>query len=389
MLRATFRPERLPKRPPPGAPESVTEPVLRPSLPVEVLDDVRTARSDPASAGGSERETKREPIFRVGELVSGQFEVRAVIGEGGMAQVVEAHDHVLDRRVALKAAWPNPRIPPLRNEARALAAFRHPSLVTVHAIGEHRGIEYIVMERIYGVPLSEHLRRRHQAAAIFAIDEVLDLLVELAEGVAVVHRAGVAHRDIKPGNVMLTPDRRVVLMDFGLVLPEVSVGDQTLVAGSPPYMAPEALTNTVETGEGHLVDLYALGVLAFELLTGERPFAETTMEALYRVHGTQAVPDVRALRPEVPLKLGALLGEMLAKAPQDRPPSAESVAWRLAGIRDALRAAEERARGMSSLPAARSAPPSTPPESEASSPSLPEAPSVAYIDVLIVEDDED
>ncbi len=330
----------------------------------------RAAGLAPSESSGSlGDETEHEPVFRLGELVSGTFEVRTLLGEGGMAQVYEAHDHVLDRRVALKASWPDPRLPPLRNEARALAAFRHPSLVTVHGVGEHRGVEYIVMERIYGVPLSEHLRNRRAAGVPFPVDEALGLLIELVEGLAVVHRAGVAHRDVKPGNVMLTPDRRIVLMDFGLVLPEYSVADQRLIAGSPPYMAPEALANAVAPGQGQLVDLYALGVVAFEVLAGKRPYAETELRALFQVLGASSVPDLREVRPDVPEALAHLVSEMLARDPHERPPSAEAIAWRLGGVAARL-GAEVATR--ESLPVARSVPPE------------PEA-----LEVLVVEDDDD
>ena len=146
----------------------------------------------------AERGEESKPIFSPGEIVAENYEIRCMLGEGGMAQVWEARDHVLDRRVALKAAWPDPRLPPLRNEARALAAFRHPSLVTVHALAHHRGIEMIVMERIYGISLADHIEQRLQGGVPFKVKEVLTPLIDVAEGLAVVHRAGIAHRDIKP-----------------------------------------------------------------------------------------------------------------------------------------------------------------------------------------------
>ena len=99
-------------------------------------------------------------IFATGELLDGVYEIMQLLGRGGMGEVFEAHDHLLNRRVAIKAAWPNPLTPPLRNEARALAAFQHPSLVSVHTLGEHRGIDYLVMERVYGVSLTQHAATR-------------------------------------------------------------------------------------------------------------------------------------------------------------------------------------------------------------------------------------
>lgn len=252
-----------------------------------------------------------------------------------MGQVFEAHDTSLDRRVAIKAAWPHIPGPGLRNEARALAAFRHPSLVTVYGLGVHRSIDYIIMERIYGVSLQTLVFQKKNQRQRFEVDEVRRILLALAEGLAVVHRAGIAHRDVKPGNVMLTPDQRVVLMDFGLFLPEFEMAQQSFIAGSPPYMAPEALTNTLSPGSGPAVDLFALGVTAWELLTLELPREADDVEALYEMLKTP-LPDIRTRRPDVPEPLARLVAELCAFDPADRPPSAEHVAWSLRRIERAV-----------------------------------------------------
>ena len=280
----------------------------------------------------SEHPPDQPLIFQNGELVDRVYEIRSLLGQGGMAQVYEAHDHDLNRRIALKAAIPDPNLPSLRTEARALAAFSHPSLVTVHSMGEFRGIEYIVMERIYGVSLSEHIRQRRKLNMPFRVSEVLEPLILLAEGLAVVHRAGIAHRDVKPGNVMLTPAHRVVLMDFGLVLPEFEVASAGFIAGSPPYMPPEALTNTINSGEGQLVDIYALGVIAFEMLAGRWPFPAKSMSELWDMLVAGTVPDIGKDRPDVPDKLRQMITEMLAFSPTERPQSAEALAWHLKAI---------------------------------------------------------
>ena len=114
-------------------------------------------------------------IFATGELLDGVYEIMQLLGRGGMGQVFEAHDHLLNRRVAIKAAWPNPLSPPLRNEARALAAFQHRSLVGVYTLGEHRGIDYLVMERIYGVSLTQHASTRFDGGEVFSAAEVIEL----------------------------------------------------------------------------------------------------------------------------------------------------------------------------------------------------------------------
>lgn len=344
---------------------------LSPLLPTELPPPKSSVLSHAATEQGYSAPEEIEkgeskPIFAPGEIVAESYEIRCLLGEGGMAQVWEARDHVLDRRVALKAAWPNPLLPPLRNEARALAAFRHPSLVTVHALAEHRGIEFIVMERIYGITLADHIEQRINAGVKFTVEEVLSPLIDIAEGLAVVHRAGIAHRDIKPDNVMLTTDSRVVLMDFGLVLPEFDVSSQQMVAGSPPYMPPESLSNSVERGDGQLVDIYALGVLAFEMLAGHRPFYKAKdMAELWSMHADGFVPDIADERDDLPAGLAAFITEILAKDPSARPQSAEGIAWSLKRMR-----AESERRPTPSGPA-------------------PSAEPRASVEVLLVEDDAD
>ena len=295
---------------------------------------MRDLSGGPAIASGEPLADDENRIFATGELLDGVYEIIKLLGRGGMGQVFEAHDHLLNRRVAIKAAWPNPLTPPLRNEARALAAFQHPSLVSVHTLGEHRGIDYLVMERVYGVSLSQHSETRWGSGEPFSASEVVQILLPAAEGLSVVHRAGLVHRDIKPDNIMLTPVHRVVLMDFGLVLPEFDVDAQQRIAGSPPYMAPEALLNTAATGSGHLVDIFGLGVLAYELLTALRPYGGSTMREVIASHERGQPAALAELRPDCPLALCQLVHEMLSPNPQLRNQSAEAVAWQLRAVRD-------------------------------------------------------
>ena len=283
-------------------------------------------------------------IFATGELLDGVYEIMQLLGRGGMGQVFEAHDHLLNRRVAIKAAWPNPLSPPLRNEARALAAFQHPSLVSVHTLGEHRGIDYLVMERVYGVSVTHHASTRWSSGQRFTPAEVVQIVMPAAEGLSVVHRAGLVHRDIKPDNIMLTPAHRVVLMDFGLVLPEFDVNGQQRVAGSPPYMAPEALLNTAERGKGQLVDIFGLGVVAYELLTGTRPYEGTTIREVIASHERGQPLPLAEVREDCPLSLCQVVHEMLSPNPQVRLQSAEAAAWQLRGIHEGRQPADSPAK---------------------------------------------
>jgi eukaryotic-like serine/threonine-protein kinase len=217
----------------------------------------------------------------------------------------------------------------LRAEARANAAHRHPSMVTVHAIGNHSGIPFIVMERIYGVSLEAHLEQRRTSGQPYALDEALDLLRALVDGLTAVHRAGISHRDVKPANVMLTPGNRLVIMDLGLFRPEFDAAGAGLIEGSPDYMAPEVIRRQLKPGTGHLVDVYAVGVMAFEILTGERPFRGATIAEILDGHLTREAPDVRSKRGDVPPRVASLIRSLLSKDPEDRPQSAEIVAHQL------------------------------------------------------------
>ena len=267
----------------------------------------------------------RKDLFRVGEVV-GDLEIKAILGAGGMGQVFEAHDRALNRRVAVKAAWPHVPKGSIRKEAQALAAIRHPSMIGVYALGNHGGIEYVVMERVYGVSLESHMSKRREERVPFTLLEVVEILGAMADGLAVVHRAGVAHRDVKPENVMLAPGNRLILMDFGIFMAEFDAAHSATITGSPLYMAPETILGTLERGSAYLVDMYALGVIAFELLTGAPPFQADSIAQVLGRHLEDPVPEVTKLRPECPPSLAALVSELLAKKPHDRPQTMDGVA---------------------------------------------------------------
>jgi eukaryotic-like serine/threonine-protein kinase len=283
------------------------------------------ARDDPTIAV---KQSAEPPSFAMGELVAGTYEILRVLGVGGTGTVYEAHDRALNRHVALKVPRSSSPELSLRKEAQALAAIRHPSMVTVHAILNHRGIELIVMELIRGTTLYDRIQKHVRAGTQFTMREVLDMLIGIAEGLAAVHASGISHRDVKPANIMLAPGERTVLMDCGSFTPE-SERLET-VAASPEYMAPEIHAATVDPRAGHLVDLYALGVIAYELLTGRPPY-----------RGSNALDTLGAERTDIPAELAALIVEMLAKEPADRPQGSEDVLGRLR----AARARQDRRAG--------------------------------------------
>jgi serine/threonine-protein kinase len=273
----------------------------------------------------------REPFAR-GEVIDDEYRVGELLGAGGMSWVYEAEDLRLGRRVALKVANDRQFVGALEKEARALSAIRHPGVVQVHAMREHAGHAYLVLERLHGRTLQEHLDEARERGRTFAVDEALDLLIGISDALAAAHRVPIAHRDLKPDNVLLA-GARIVLFDFGLFVPEVEVRAHPELAGCAEFIAPEVIQRKVVPGEGPLIDLYALGILAHELLVGRTPFLAETWETTLARHLRDYAPRVDELRADLPSALADLVAELVQRRPCDRPSGAEEVLWRLLAIR--------------------------------------------------------
>jgi serine/threonine-protein kinase len=258
--------------------------------------------------------------FQVGQVLCGTYEVRELLGSGGMGQVYEAKDRRLNRVVALKVSWPHIAVEALRREAQVLAAFRHAGLVTAHALCDHEGVEFLVMERLNGKSLEQHLEK-----GLLPFEEVSALLLRVCETLALLHENGLAHADLKPANIMLAPGDRVVLLDFGIARVEQIRIDGRPISGSPHYMAPETIRAQVKPGSAHLVDLYALGVLAYVLLVGNPPFDHTNPMEILRLHLGTRPPRVSATRKDVWPHLDTLVAALLEKEPDARPESIDEV----------------------------------------------------------------
>jgi len=244
-----------------------------------------------------------------------------------MGQVLEAIDLDLHRVVALKVRWPEVPGPSLKQEAQGLAALRHQSLPSLHDYGVHEGREYIVLERVFGIDVGRMIADALAAGSLLPIDQVVHIVREVADALSAVHSAGLVHRDVKPNNILVTPSGRVVLLDFGLVLPEWTLLEDIDVAGSFRYLAPEAALGMMQPGGGRFVDVYGLGATAFRMLTGKPPRKARTYPELLREQ-LEALPNLRALRPDAPSALCELVESMLAFAPGNRP-DAEAVVWEL------------------------------------------------------------
>ncbi|MBI2393731.1 MAG: response regulator [Deltaproteobacteria bacterium] len=268
--------------------------------------------------------------FPLGEVIADAYRLDEVLGRGGMGIVYGARDQRLLRNVALKASLDPRWSPAIRIEAQALAAIRHAGVVRVHASGSYIGHDYFVMERLIGRSLQARIDEAKRRRMRFSVEETLDIMIGVADALSAAHGAGLAHRDLKPGNIMLCGGR-IVLLDFGLFVPECEVEQNDNVAGSAEYMAPEVIGRRVSPGAGPLVDLYALGILGFELLVGHTPFFAHNMQRTLTDHLLTPLPKIE--RPDAAAALVRIIEDLTSKEPGDRPGSAEAVLWQLCAIR--------------------------------------------------------
>ncbi|MGN5635572.1 protein kinase domain-containing protein [Streptomyces sp. AC154] len=276
-----------------------------------------------------------------GRVIGGRYELAAILGQGGMGQVWTAYDQRLDRRVAVKLLRPDRVTGPMGSEAaaelrsrfvrecRVTAQVDHPGLVTVHDAGSDGDELFLVMSYVEGADLADHLAEHTPYPWQWAVA----VAAQLCAALSAVHAVPIVHRDLKPRNVMVRPEGTVLVLDLGVA--SVLDTDTTRLThtgtpiGSPAYMAPEqAMGGAV----GPYTDLYALGVLLHELLTGDVPFAGSTALGVLHRHLYEAPVPVRQLRPDIPEALEALVLRLLAKDPQHRPSGVQDVYESLAPL---------------------------------------------------------
>jgi serine/threonine-protein kinase len=270
---------------------------------------------------------------RLSSALEGSYTIDREIGAGGMATVYLAHDRKHDRQVAVKvlrpelaAAMGSDRFP---REIRMVASFNHPHILSLYDSGETEGFLYYVMPYVDGESLRDRLLRDKQ----LPVNESIRILHEVADALAYSHARGVVHRDIKPGNILLS-GRHAVVTDFGVAKALTAAGGDKvttvgLAVGTPQYMAPEQAMG--ESDIDHRADIYALGVLGYEILAGRPPF-EGTNRALLAAHVMEAPVELRQLRPDVPPLLSETIMRCLAKNPADRWQSADELVGRFEAI---------------------------------------------------------
>ncbi|WP_311245689.1 protein kinase domain-containing protein [Microbacterium sp. WCS2018Hpa-23] len=258
-----------------------------------------------------------------GVSFGGRYELQSRIAIGGMGEVWEATDHVIGRTVAIKILKDEYMGDPgflerFRAEARHAALVNHEGIASVFDYGEENGSAYLVMELVPGEALSTVLERDGALSA----DKTLDIVAQTASALQAAHAAGLVHRDIKPGNLLITPDGRVKITDFGIarIADQVPLTATGQVMGTVQYLSPEQAS-------GHpaspATDTYSLGIVAYECLAGKRPFTGESQVAIAMAQINEQAPP---LPPTVPIPVQNLVMAMIAKKPADRPSSSATVA---------------------------------------------------------------
>ena len=257
-------------------------------------------------------------------IYSNRYQVTHLIARGGMAMVYRAHDLLLNRAVALKILYPELSVDTnfverFRREAQAAANLSHPNIVPVFDWGEEDGTYFIVMELIEGTSLAELLRDSRTLSPT----KSAQVCAQVAAALSYAHRQNVVHRDIKPGNILLTTDGQVKVTDFGIAQ-AISTEDNLTVAGSvmgtATYFSPEQAEGAVVDGRS---DVYSLGVVLYELLAGRPPFIGETPIAVASKHVRETVPSPRQFNPSLPSDLEAITLLALAKGPNERYQTAD------------------------------------------------------------------
>jgi serine/threonine protein kinase len=276
-------------------------------------------------------ESRRTVNLQPGQELA-HYRIAGKIGEGGMGEIYEAQDTELDRKVALKVlpsgVSENPdRLERFRREAKAIAALNHPNVITIHGIEEAESRRFLVMELVEGQSLDKMI-----PSGGLPLPAVFDIAIPMAEALAAAHARRIVHRDFKPSNVMVTPGGRVKVLDFGLAKVAEETGPpagsestqvetrtppltgEGVVLGTAPYMSPEQL-------QGHPIDhrtdIFSLGVVLFEMVSGRRPFQGDSTIALASSILKDTPPSLTDVRAELPRHMGRIIQHCLEKNPDE------------------------------------------------------------------------
>ena len=274
-------------------------------------------------------------------VLNDRYQIEERLGSGGMAVVYRAQDRRLERTVAIKILRKTYSADPafrerFRQEAKAAASLSHPNIVTIHDFGFDGDQLFIVMEHVPGRDLKTIL----QASGRPDTPAALHLMIQACAGIGYAHRSGLIHCDVKPQNMLVTLDQRLKVVDFGIARAVTSIRPDekhAVVWGSPLYFSPEQASGLPPSTAS---DVYSLGIILFEMLTGQLPFNGATAEELSRSHREALPPTPRRLNPEIPISLEQILLRSLAKEPNVRFNSADEFGTALAIVHEAAAYAE-------------------------------------------------
>lgn len=256
--------------------------------------------------------TSQDPL--IGQKF-GDYITQALLGKGGMARVYRALDPNLGRSAAIKVIDPGVASDPeyarrFKREAQAVAKLSHPNIVGIYQFGETRGIYYMAMAFIDGADLAEVMEQHRRDGQMVSSDAVLRVAGQIGAALDYAHTQGVIHRDVKPGNILVTTQGRAILTDFGLVR-DLAIPTLGEIFGSPSYISPEQAVNSAKAVPQS--DLYSLGVTLYEMLAGRLPFEHENPNELALMHIKTSPPSIRHFNPNVPPLVEAVIMKAIAK----------------------------------------------------------------------------
>lgn len=277
-----------------------------------------------------------------GQKINDRYQIIKSIGEGGMANVYLAYDTILDRNVAVKVlrgdlASDEKFVRRFQREALSASSLSHPNIVEVYDVGEDNGQYYIVMEYIEGKQLKDVLRKRGK----LTITEVVDIMQQIADGLSVAHDSYIIHRDIKPQNIMILENGLVKITDFGIAMAmnSTQLTQTNSVMGSVHYLPPEQANGTGSTLKS---DIYSMGILMYELLTGKLPYRGENAVEIALKHLKEPLPSIRDEIPDIPQSIENVILKAVAKNPKNRYNDAREMLEDLKTVLDDSRVNEPR-----------------------------------------------
>lgn len=278
--------------------------------------------------------------MRTGQIIGERYRIIEHIGSGGMATVFLAYDPILERQVAIKflrigGNGLDDAKRRFKREAMSIAELDHPNVVNIYDVGEDMDGNYIVMEYVDGVDLKSYIKD-HQP---FSLREYQEIMLQVLSGMASAHQKGIIHRDLKPQNIMIKPDGTVKIMDFGIALisTETSITQTNTIIGSVHYLSPEQARGSMASPQS---DIYSLGIVSFEMLTGQVPFDGESAVSIAIQHFQEDLPPISNYRKDVPQAMQNVIRRATAKDPEDRYQTCEEMAKALSTSLDPSRAYE-------------------------------------------------